>query len=256
MLNHKVDSSHWYFKDGEPAYEIPKKDGSGMKVPTLADARKLGLLPSVTTILKVLHKEGLVKWRIEQACMAILTSPKFTEETLDAFVDRVLNQEQQHEEEGQKARDRGTEIHAGIENYLLTGDVTDELKPWVCPPADAIRALGKPVAIEKVLVGDGYAGKCDLILDEGDGESLWDWKTTKKLPKAAWDEHKLQLSAYAVARMTATAGIIVGCGNVYISTLEPGKFVICRHVEPIRETFHNGFEPIMQYWQWANGYKP
>jgi hypothetical protein len=33
-------SSHWYDKDGNAVFEIPKKDGSGMRPTTVKDARE------------------------------------------------------------------------------------------------------------------------------------------------------------------------------------------------------------------------
>lgn len=46
-----VKNSHWYSKKGDPFHTIPKKNEKGNRVTTLADARELGLFPSVTTIL-------------------------------------------------------------------------------------------------------------------------------------------------------------------------------------------------------------
>ena len=64
-----LESSHWYDSaTGEPRHEIPKAKGDGMRKPTIADARKLKLLPSVTSILKVIDKPALTTWKIEQAC--------------------------------------------------------------------------------------------------------------------------------------------------------------------------------------------
>src|SRR5690349_12080652 len=40
-------SAHWYTRSGEPMYTVTAKDGSQRKT-DLRDARKLGLVPSVT----------------------------------------------------------------------------------------------------------------------------------------------------------------------------------------------------------------
>ena len=141
-------SCHWYFPDGRAAYEMPYADPrKGMRKTTLADARKLGLLPSVTTLMRVLHKQALVDWLIEQACLAVLTSPKLDGEALDAFVHRILHEEKVQDQEGQAARDRGTEMHAAIEAAFGGEIVPMEIWPWVQPAFDAINQRGRNVAV-------------------------------------------------------------------------------------------------------------
>lgn len=258
-----ADSSHWYYTDGRPCYELPKKDGSGMKVPTLADARKLNLLPSVTTILKCLHKQALVEWMIEQACLAVLTSPRVDGEELDAFVYRILHSERVQDQESQAARDRGTQIHAALELMFQgrAAEVSSDLLPWVKPAFDAISTRGATVGVEKIVVGNGYAGKLDLLQRSTDGLWLWDWKTTKKLPDpakgGAWSEHRLQLAAYAQAVRSEGAFFAehIHAGNVYVSTIEQGKISICEHGEWL-PAYVEGFNPLVQHWQWANRYYP
>ena len=51
-------SGHWYLPDGAPAYEIRGTNGKVRPV-TLRDARKLNLLPSVTTIMQCAAKPQL-----------------------------------------------------------------------------------------------------------------------------------------------------------------------------------------------------
>jgi len=225
-----------------------------MKVPTLADARKLNLLPSVTTILKVLHKQALVEWMCEQTALAVLTTPRLPSEADDAFVYRVLHTEKQQDQESQLARDRGTEIHAALEAMFVGAPVAPDLLPWVEPVYQAVSKRGELMAVEKCVVGQGYAGKLDLELKASDGVHwLFDYKTTKKLPpKAAWSDHCLQLSAYRDALVCDTD---IRCANVYISTIEPGQFVIHEHQNEAA-TFEQGFLPLLQHWQWAQGYVP
>ncbi len=261
-----ADSSHWYYTDGRPCYELPKKDGSGMKVPTLADARKLNLVPSVTSILRILHKQALVDWLIEQACLAVLTSPRQDGEELDKFVYRVLHTERVQDEESKAARDRGTEMHAGLESLSLGEKISEDLMPWVFPAFQAVSMRGKPKAAEWIVVGDGYAGKVDLIQEQPETGDiwLWDWKTAKKLPDpskgGAWSEHRLQLAAYAQAWWLMGTGDqsqkgTIRTGNVYISTVEQGKFVICEHDPDWSSVYSRGFLPLVMHWQWANNYR-
>lgn len=247
---YRKDSSHWYYPDGRTCYELPKASGDGMKVPTLADAKKLNLLPSVTTILKIMDKPGLNRWLTEQACLALLTTPRLHVEKDDEFVNRVLNVERQQEQESDKARQLGTDIHAALELAVQGKQCDPELRVFVDPVLDEVWKLGEVFEVEKILVGDGYAGKCDLILEAGKDWTLVDFKTTKSLPKKAYPEHKLQLSAYA----KAWRFIYVQTYNMYISTEEPGKVVTLP--SGTLEDYEHGFVPLLKLWQWLNNYVP
>ena len=58
-----------------------KKDGEGTRATTLADARKLGLLPSVTSIIGVLDKPALSNWKMDRAALAAVANPKQPDES-------------------------------------------------------------------------------------------------------------------------------------------------------------------------------
>lgn len=251
------DGSHWYWPTGKACYEIEKKDKSGMRPTTLADARKLGLVPSVTTILRVLEKPVLTSWLIEQACLAVLTTPKAEGEDIDTFVDRVLHKERVQDEESQKARDLGTDIHNAMEALLRGERIDDELRPWVEPAYLHLKSIAQVKETELILVGNGYAGRCDYIGQSGGDELIVDYKTTKKLPpKESWSEHRLQLSAYAEARWQSKQCIAtITTANLYISTAECGKFVM-HHNGPWADDYRFGFQPLVQHWQWSTGYTP
>lgn len=255
------DSSHWYYKEGLPCYELPKKDGTGMKVPTLADARKLNLVPSVTTILKVLDKPGLNEWRIEQAVLAVMTSPHLPGEAEDAFIVRVLKQTREQDEEVSIARDKGKEIHTGFETLCRGEKVEDEtLLPYLMPAWEKLTSLVEPLYSEFIIVGPGYAGKSDFLgvnnKDDGPGwKLLADFKSTRRLPdKGSYPEHRLQLAAYAKGYHLKTADTIK-TANVYVSTAEPGKFEIFMN-PPWRTDYEQGFAPLITHWQWLKGYVP
>lgn len=249
---------HWYYPTGQPCYEVPYADPrKGNRPTTLADARKLGLLPSVTTIMRVLHRQGLVNFWIEQACLAVLTSPRLENEELDAFVDRILNVERVQEQEADVAKNRGTEMHGALEDAVSGRPFDAALNPWIRPAFEEICKRGKTIGTETIVVGNGYGGKLDLVQETTREIWLWDWKTSKKLPNpdkgGAWTEHKLQLAAYAKA--WARGDKPIRTGNVYISTVEPGAFCVCEH-EDWQAVYEQGFKPLVQLWQFMNGYTP
>lgn len=260
---HEVKNGHWYTAQGQSCYEVPRKDGKGMRKTTIADARELGLLPSVTHILDtVLRKPALEAWKLEQSLLACLTSPRNEGEELDAFIKRILSDEKVEDQEAQAARDRGTEIHAALEALFQGQPISDEIDPWVRPAFQAVCKYGELACTEKILVGADYAGKCDLIQLAKDCWWLWDWKSAKKLPDpakgGAWSEHRLQASAYANAWFnylcSQPKGLeVIRTGNIYISTVECGKFVICEHAE-WQQTYWYGFKPLVEHWRWSTGY--
>lgn len=246
-----TEGGHWYAIDGQPKYTLPKLDGSGDRPTTLRDARKFNLLPSVTTITKVLHSEGLLQWKIRESVLAVLSSPKRDTESLDEFVERVLYVDREADETAKAARDLGTEIHGAIER-ALTGQTWDEkLKESVSPVLEAVNRLGKFHSAERVVIGKGYAGKMDCLLETPDGFIVVDFKTAKRIPKASYDEHRLQLAAYAGALKEN----VISTANIYISTTEIGSVKTVVN-DGWSETFIRGWLPLVSFWQWKNNYKP
>ena len=70
---------HLYTRQGEPVYEMPyadKKRAGETRSPTIADARKLNLLPGVTDILSIVDQPGLNIWKIDMHILAALTHPR------------------------------------------------------------------------------------------------------------------------------------------------------------------------------------
>ena len=250
------NGAHWYKPTGEPMHFVERSDGKGTRPATLRDARKLGLLPSPTSILKVLRAPQLEAWLIEQACLAVLTAPRLKGEAIDAFVERVLHTERQQDEQAQKARDLGTAIHDAIAGFLSEGkSYPDELNPFVLPAIAEMRKFGQLRGAEMVVVGNGCAGRLDAWFERTDTgkQTVVDVKTTGNPPeKGSWLEHKLQLSFYGIALPLAVTD---QTANVYISTKTPGVVVVDTH-QDWATTYEQGFLPLLRYWQFANDYKP
>lgn len=259
------NDAHWYASDGTPKYEVPKADGKGMRKTTITDAKKHGWLPSVTTILgEVLAKPQLTAWLCEQAALAVLTAPKAqSDEPVDLFVKRVLQTERQQDQERDTAAALGTAVHNVFER-LLAGEKFEyaaQLKPYI----ECVLALpllkGRVVCTEKCIVGPGFAGKYDCEIDnEEPFLDLLDFKTAKTMPTVktgSWDEHVLQLAAYAHARTLQgnLGNKKVRCWNVYISTREPGQVLALENID-WEAAYHEGFQPLVRHWQWRKQYFP
>lgn len=247
-------AGHWYDKDGKPCHFIECKTREGTRPTTLADAKKLGLFPSVTQVLKVLAKPGLQDWLIRQAVHAVCTAPDQPGEGLDDKITRILEREKQQDEEAKRARDLGTEIHAAIEERLAGRLIAPQFEPYVAKVESDLTELGRVLETEKVLVHpSGFAGKMDC-LTQGYALSVIDFKTAKTLPKKSpWPEHSLQVAAYAAA-LGNTGNQVVQTGVLYISTVEPGGTAL--FLEPAWHDAWNVFQAVFTAWKFLNNYDP
>ncbi len=77
MNDFATAAGHWYALDGSPCYTIVGRNGRERPT-TLRDARKLGLVPSVTGIIKMMAAPGLEAWKANELLMAALTAPAWT----------------------------------------------------------------------------------------------------------------------------------------------------------------------------------
>ncbi len=252
------DSGHWYSADGSPAYTIKGKNGVERST-TLRDARKLGLLPSVSTITGMLPKPGLDAWKQRQVLLAALTSPAQADgESHDDYIARIMADAA---EQARVAREKGTAIHGAIERHLQGQRVEPEYQVFV----DA--ALNKLLnhlsayhddlkfdvfEAEKSFACDlGYGGKVDLHsralnvvadfktkeFDEGHG-------------KLAWDEHLIQLEAYRKGLGMPDARML----NIFVSTSVPGLVEVVEHPNSDPWAWQV-FRDCLTLWQTLKKYK-
>lgn len=158
MTIYAEKTGHWYGWDAGkaqayPCYEVPYADGSGMRPATLADARKLGLMKSVTAVTDMLRKPNLETWKQEQMIHSALTLPREQEPAEawwgrcvadlgqgahdgeqvlfwaannprrnvvgdDEFARRII---QDAQNQSDKAKEFGTVVHSLVES-ILSGD--------------------------------------------------------------------------------------------------------------------------------------
>ena len=171
---------HWYNTFGEPCYDTG-----------LREARKRGLLPSITTIDYIIANPGLEIWKQRQVLEASLTLTRKDNETDKEFIDRILFDSKQ---QGRKAAKLGTVVHHMAERYIKgkplffkgnRPDVWDIFKPlrdWIdtnlmVPDFGFMHNEGAEV----ILVNEelGYAGKADFVGRLLTGKNvILDFKTT------------------------------------------------------------------------------
>lgn len=259
---------HWYTRTGESAYSTNGRDT------TLRDARKLGLVPSVTTVLSVMHKGALVDWLVKQGIMAALTGTRTENETDDAYIARILRESKQ---QAIDAADEGTRIHDACEHYVKTG---------VCPDAYRLHAEAAVAELHRLFPGVndwvaeqsfghplGYGGKVDL--HSPSTGIVCDYKTKdgdfSDGKRLAYDQH-YQLAAYQVGlglcsmsrthdnftipRLASGMQMFTLCANIFVSRTHPGK--VASHVWSADEIAQGWrvFECALNLWRELKGYDP
>tara|TARA_B100000963_G_scaffold25799_1_gene19334 strand:+ start:7761 stop:8573 length:813 start_codon:yes stop_codon:yes gene_type:complete len=188
------EAGHWYDREGLPAYTIVGANGKERNT-TLRDAKKEGLVPSVTTILNLVAKPSLENWKINKALEASVALKKTEKESVEEFIYRCKTAQR---EIGQTAASQGTKIHALIEKGF---EGKSKNKSYFAVKAflDQHFPNEKWIAEDSFCSEKGYGGKIDLYSKSG---IFVDFKTKDNLvdkepAKLVYDEHGMQLSAYA-----------------------------------------------------------
>lgn len=245
------EQGHWYTKHGLPAYEIVGANGN-KRATTLRDARKLGLLPSVTTIIRGAAAPGLELWKAKQVMLAALTLSRNPGETDDAYFARIMADSK---EQARKAADRGTEIHAALEQHFEMKATDDPVMAQhiqgVVGQLDKHCGRQEWHAERSFAHSSGFGGKLDLHSDEW----VIDFKT-KEFGEddelQTWDEHAMQLAAYDMGLTgTPRKGAII-----YVSTTQPG---LARFLQIPDEEMTRGwgmFEALLIFYKTKNNYYP
>lgn len=247
------ESGHWYARDGTPVYEVPRAKGDGMRAATLADARKMGLYPGVTSIIRCAAAPGLEVWKQQQVLMAALTLPRVEGESSEELCARIMRDSG---EQARKARDRGTEIHAAIQGHYEGKAPPEDLWPFVRGVTDCLRAnfgdlpwqTEQPCAHPK-----GYGTKADLSCEPAVIDFKGSEFTEAEAPTLkTFDEHAMQLAATRQARGFPTAD----CAIVFVSRTVPGLARVCRVDEDELVRGWAMFCGLLSYWQAKSNYYP
>jgi hypothetical protein len=251
-MTHASQGQHFYHRDGTPCYEVPAKDGS-MRPATLRDARKLGLYPGVTSIIRCAAAPGLERWKNDQTILSALTLPRSGDEPHDVLMAKIR---QDAAAQAEKAREWGTAFHAAIQGHYEGKPPSEEMWPCVRGVVDAIDANfpGGEWEPEQACAHPlGYGTKADLtrkgaVLDFKGSE----FDSAKAPTLKTWDEHAMQLAATRHALLRPSAD----CAIVYVSRTVPG---LCRVIRVDNTELEQGwamFQALLAYWQAKNNYYP
>jgi hypothetical protein len=251
------ESGHWYTEDGKSAHVIIGANGKERNT-TVADARKLKLLPSVTSVLGILEKPNLTAWKVEQAILSSLTLPRNDGEDLTDYAKRCVADSK---ESTTKAAQHGTDMHLEAENILLGREHSKE--PTLQPYIETFKKWAKENVVktywcEKALVGKGYAGRCDALVELRDiGTAVIDLKNRKYNPKYEpfYSESDCpQLSAYR--EICKEEKPELACVSVVLPSNDPTRILTKQwDEEELVESFE-AFKNLLKIWSWLKGYTP
>ena len=246
------ESGHWYDKDGNPAYQIIGTNGKQRNT-TLRDAKKLGLLPSVTTILGVAAKPGLDRWKQEQAILAALTLPRLDGEEESEWLSRVLSDSKA---QGRDAADRGTYIHGVLESFF-DGILLESIPEYCRNAENALKAaFGNRLWIPEKSGSHelGFAGKVDLHAKgdkvKGIPPVVCDFKT-KEIPLekvVPYEDHIMQIAAYRELLGLADAR----CAIMFVNGLT-NEVKLCEIEEADLQKGLKCFFHLLRYYQLKSG---
>lgn len=249
------EQSHWYDREGNPVYEVPCKTKEGMRPTNIKDARKLDLVPSFTLIKDQISKPGLEVWKLNQMLAAALTLPRLDNEPPDDFARRVIND---YKQEGQRAAERGKELHAAIELYASNKTMTEAqvnaFGRHISKVANALSHHGIEILhgnTEHSFASElGYGGKIDWHHDSG---VIIDFKTKQFIDdkkQLVWDEHPMQCAAYGYGVFKPKfrgLNVFIGVDDCEVRVFEHTWEDLSRGWEM--------FKALLRYWQIKNDWK-
>lgn len=235
VLKSPVQDLHFYSRDGKAVHSVPlgDSDAGGTRPTNMSDARKLGLIPSVSGYLSVLDRPGLTKWRHKKIAEKVVSIKRKPKENDEDLIDRILDEAFQVVRD---AADAGSLIHAEIERFF-THDWSVPFQPNekvavnVGPVVAWMQSKGIKVENpEKVVVNllHGYAGTtdCPFRWKNGQGIGVIDFKSKNTKPGEAFEsypEQSMQIAAYAAAYWGEQNLSRCWGANVFISRNEPGR---------------------------------
>jgi len=256
-----IESGHWYTLDGNAAHSQPTKTKGAKptRPTTIADAKRLGLLPSVSAYTRMLAAPHLERYKMLEVAKACYACPPSGDESYDDYARHILDQSSK---DGSGAAEVGTQVHAAIDLYFTDTAAYNSCPDIQCQdgsvvPADSfvlpavakLKGMGLSVdKTESIIVNAayGYAGTTDMIVTKGERCGILDFKTKRTHegePVVSGDTHCMQIAAYHAAYWGADDGEPIGVNavgyNVYISTTEIGRVDV---VEYSRDELLDGWQ--------------
>lgn len=252
---------HYYASDGTPVH-TQKKKGGGTRDTTLADAKKQGLFPSVTTVLDVLAKHGLNYWREEKIIEAGFAIGPRVYEFVEDYAHDV--RARAFDSVG-NAADLGTLIHGDIEGLLLGTHSEWRVREEANAAVRHMESMGLSICESEARIVNhrhGYAGTADIVATKDGKPVVLDFKTkaTKPGKKIEPSEnHPTQITAYWMGYWGIEDAFPKSAAlgyNVYISTTEPGRIETVEWSAEVLRREWDLFKHVLAIWRTRTGHDP
>jgi len=210
-------------------------------------------MPSVTSILSMIAKPGLIKWHKNIALDYIRSKliNKTDQSTTDGIESIIENASKHPEFKMNRAGQFGTEAHAYIENLLQTNkpeEIPENMK-WIHKNFNQwLEDYNfKSIELEKSIhsIKYGYAGTADAVGYIDDSLIVLDWKTSTRL----YYENLLQASAYANAYGELTGNIVKKAGVLRLEKAKSGYEF--KQIDDISKHFIT-FRAVLWLWRSVN----
>lgn len=239
---------HWYDRSGKRCGLVAGSKGLPV-TPDIRHARKHGLLPGVTTILKAAARPALEVYRELQVLEAATQVVPAENEDKQSWINRVLSASRKRAED---AANSGSAIHYTIEQELRSG-APGALTARVLAVLQQLRPHNDRWETE---VGgahkDGFATQADLLYRCPESYPiLIDIKTKdgNVSEQKLYDEHYMQLAATkeAMGLQLATCGILFisrDTADTHFAIAEPQQI----------DRGWSMFSHLLKYWQYKNNY--
>lgn len=243
------DGARWYTRHGRFVPVALNKKGEEV-APSLREARRFGLIPSVTTILQVVANYGLQLWKEEQLILSAMTLPRKVGEGDEEFMKRVRIDASAQVKEAARI---GKEIHAHIEHWIKTGDTSSLGQTFFHDFNEVLGFDRREVKTEvKISPHLGYAGTMDILCPDGVIKDMktqeWSTKEVKKF--SLYDANKYQIGGYS-----NPSEKLAGAQNIFIDrkTLEVQVKSYSRDEVAL---FRKQFMSIFEMWKTLKKFEP
>ena len=247
---------HYYDTDGNPCHQVTSKNGS-LRDTIVTDARKLGLVPSVSTLKETGVQFGLLTWMHNLLLDCAASNPYHSDGSdVDEWKKTVLKQ---YEKIRVIPQNRGSEIHDKLEKYYKTGEICSKDEQYLTPTIEFIsKEFGSDVqwiAEESFCCrAEGFGGCVDLHSKKHNIIIDFKTKDKEKLSKSMqYDDHRMQLAAYQIGlNMPEDTKRY----NLFISTIvnTPGQCLLVEAKEFDKSL--KMFYALRDYWIIKNNYDP
>lgn len=255
------EGSHFYSSTGEAVFEVPNASKGGMRGTTLKDARKLGLLPSVTTVQKILAKKELERWKFQQIILAAITLPKIEGEEDDAYCSRIIEDAFKQVDD---AASKGSSIHKAIEDHFLGKPVDPAFRLYADLAVNWARENGVEFVrheLRLVNLVEGYAGTTDALALKDGQYGVVDFKSRKTKPEykiTPWGGEPMQIAAYAHCPIEHDGKLVTpswGC-NFYLSTTQEGRVGDAWYDKERLDAEYEAFRHVCAIYRHSTGFDP